>query len=112
VFSPLAQGLLSGKYLDRIPADSRAARSHQIHLGSADMSPALLSRIRRLHGIAEARGQSLAQMALAWVLRHDSVASALIGVSRVEQLDDCLAALDRLAFSAGELAQIEQVLAD
>jgi len=110
VFSPLAQGVLTGKYLDRIPSDSRAARDHQVHLQRNDLTAETLSKVRKLAEISARRGQSLAQMALAWVLRHEQVASALIGVSRSEQLDDCLAALERLDFSAQELEQIESVL--
>jgi L-glyceraldehyde 3-phosphate reductase len=106
VFSPLAQGMLSDKYLDGIPADSRAARE-------ATLSPSLISdealeKIRALNEIASERGQSLAQMALAWVLRDPRVTSALAGASRLEQLEANVAALERLDFTDAELAEIER----
>jgi L-glyceraldehyde 3-phosphate reductase len=107
VFSPLAQGLLSGKYLSGIPADSRKAK------GAASfrenyLAPDTLERIRPLMEIAARRGQSLAQMALAWVLRQPQVSSALIGASRVSQLEENVAALNRLDFSPEELAEIDR----
>jgi L-glyceraldehyde 3-phosphate reductase len=105
-FSPLAQGLLTDKYLAGVPAESRAAS------GSGAWRPGFLSEenlasIRALNGIAARRGQSLAQMALAWVLRDGRVTSALIGASRIEQVADAVKALDRIEFSAGELAEID-----
>jgi L-glyceraldehyde 3-phosphate reductase len=109
VFSPLAQGLLSGKYLDGVPAGSRASQS-----GStlrARQVEETRDRVRALDAIARRRGQTLAQMALAWVLRDPVVTSALVGVSSVEQLDENLAALDNRAFAAEELAEIELALA-
>ena len=109
VFSPLAQGLLGGRYLDGVPAGSRASRP-----GSslpAERVERARDRVRALDGIARERGQTLAQMALAWVLRDPVVTSALVGVSSVEQLDEDLAALDGPAFSAGELAAIDRALA-
>ena len=98
VFSPLAQGLLTGKYLAGVPADSRKAK------GAASfrenyLAPATLERIRPLMEIANRRGQTLAQMALAWVLRHPQVTSALIGASRITQLEENVAALNRLDFT-------------
>ena len=110
VFSPLAQGMLSDKYLDGIPEGSRAARE-------ASLSPSLitdeaLEKIRALNAIAQERGQSLAQMALAWVLRDARVTSALAGASRVEQLEANVAALDRLDFTDAELAEIERHATD
>jgi L-glyceraldehyde 3-phosphate reductase len=106
VFSPLAQGMLSDKYLEGIPADSRAGRE-------ASLSPSLiteeaLEKIRALNEIAQGRGQSLAQMALAWVLRDSRVTSALAGASRVEQLEANVAALERLDFTDAELEEIER----
>jgi L-glyceraldehyde 3-phosphate reductase len=106
VFSPLAQGMLTDRYLDGIPAGSRAATR-----GSA-LSPDLLTedalgKIRALNEIAARRGQSLAQMAIAWVLRDERVTSALIGASSVTQLEDSLGALERLDFSEEELAEID-----
>jgi L-glyceraldehyde 3-phosphate reductase len=110
VFSPLAQGLLTDRYLGGIPDDSRAARPTGFLQRDA-VTDARLAQIRRLNEIAAARGQSLAQLALAWVLRRPAVTSALIGASRVAQLDANLAALDRLALADDELREIETVLA-
>ena len=105
VFSPLAQGLLTDRYLNGVPADSRAAEGRW--LTERNLTPEYLERVRGLHRIAEARGQSLAQLALAWVLRHPQVTSALIGASSVAQLESSLGALDNLELSADELAVIE-----
>lgn len=110
VFSPLAQGLLTDRYLRGIPDDSRAARPTGF-LQAEQVTEARLGQIRRLNEIAAARGQSLAQLALAWVLRQPAVTSALIGASRVAQLEANLAALDRLALADDELREIETVLA-
>jgi L-glyceraldehyde 3-phosphate reductase len=104
-FSPLAQGMLTNKYLGGVPQDSRAAREGS--LGNHLLSAENLARIQALNEIAKARGQSLAQMALAWVLRDPRVTSALIGARTVAQLEDSLAALNTLAFTAEELAQID-----
>jgi len=109
-FSPLAQGLLTDRYLDGIPADSRAARPNA-YLKRQDVDEARVAKARALNRLASARGQSLAQMSLAWVLRHSAVTSALVGASRVDQLEQNIAALERLDFSAGELAGIEAILA-
>jgi L-glyceraldehyde 3-phosphate reductase len=109
VFSPLAQGLLSSKYRDGVPAGSRAGRpGSTLAMLRVDQTR---ERVRALDGIACRRGQTLAQMALAWVLRDPVVTSALVGVSSVEQLDENLAALDDRAFSAEELAEIDRALA-
>ncbi len=108
VFSPLAQGMLTDKYLKGIPEGSRASKGQ--FLKPKDITRAKLARIERLRAIAKKRGQTLAQMALAWVLRHDTVTSALIGASRVEQIDDAVGALACLGFSDKELAAIETVL--
>jgi L-glyceraldehyde 3-phosphate reductase len=108
VFSPLAQGLLTDRYLDGIPADSRAAGGR--FLKAASITPATVQKIKALAEIASGRGQSLAQMALAWVLRDPRMTSALIGASRPEQVTDCVAALRNTQFSAEELAGIEGVL--
>ena len=105
-FSPLAQGMLTDRYLDGIPADSRAAQGKS--LDPALLSDESLAHVRALNEFAKARGQSLAQMALAWLLRDDRVTSVLIGASSVAQLDDNLAALDRLEFSDDELAEIDR----
>jgi L-glyceraldehyde 3-phosphate reductase len=108
-FSPLAQGLLTDKYLKGIPKDSRAGKPHGF-LRPADITDAKLSQVGRLNDIARRRGQSLAQMALAWVLRHPQVTSALIGASSVEQVKDAVGTLNRLTFAAEELQNIESVL--
>ncbi len=108
-FSPLAQGLLTNKYLAGIPADSRAGKPSGF-LRPEHVTDDKLARVRALGNIAEARGQSLAQLALSWVLRHPGMTSALIGASRVEQIEDAVGALQRLDFSAEELARIDDVL--
>ena len=110
VFSPLAQGLLTNKYLDGLPADSRAAKAHGF-LRPDDITPEKLDQVRQLNGIAQQRGQTLAQLALAWVLRHAGVTSALIGASRVQQIEDGVAALQAAAFQPEELRAIETILA-
>ncbi|MDR0379827.1 MAG: L-glyceraldehyde 3-phosphate reductase [Candidatus Accumulibacter sp.] len=107
VFSPLAQGLLTGKYLDGVPADSRKAKGAASFRDNY-LAPATLERIPPLKEIAARRGQTLAQMALSWVLRHPQVTSALIGASRVAQLDENVAALARLDFTSEELAEIDR----
>jgi L-glyceraldehyde 3-phosphate reductase len=109
VFSPLAQGLLSGRYLAGVPAGSRAS-AHGSTLPARRVGEAR-ERVRALDAIARRRGQTLAQMALAWVLRDPVVTSALVGVSSVEQLDENLAALDNRAFAPEELAEIDRTLA-
>lgn len=106
VFSPLAQGLLTGKYLKGIPEGSRADWSKTIREGH--LSEENLENVRALNAIAERRGQSLAQMAIAWVLRSGRVTSALIGASRPEQVTDCVGALDAPDFTADELAEIDR----
>jgi L-glyceraldehyde 3-phosphate reductase len=105
-FSALAQGLLTNKYLNGVPADARAAKEGSFK--SAMLSADNLARVRALDGFARNRGQSLAQMAIAWVLRDPRVTSALIGAHSVAQLDDSLKALDNLAFTVEELAAIDQ----
>lgn len=105
VFSPLAQGMLTSKYLEGVPADSRAAQDH--FLKRRFLSDKTLANIKALNGIAARRGQTLAQMAIAWVLRGGRVTSALIGASRPEQVVDCVTALDNPDFSAAELVEID-----
>ncbi|MFJ3451028.1 L-glyceraldehyde 3-phosphate reductase [Pseudomonas sichuanensis] len=107
VFTALAQGLLSDKYLDGIPNDARVNRAGGGSLRPEHLSEANLERARALNRIAQRRGQSLAQLALAWTLRDPRVTSALIGASRPEQISENVAALDNLAFSAEELAEID-----
>ncbi|HZO17922.1 MAG TPA: aldo/keto reductase [Gemmatimonadaceae bacterium] len=111
VFSPLEQGLLTDKYLKGIPDGSRASKPHG-YLKPDAITDERRAQVMRLNEIARARGQSLAQLAIAWVLRHEVVTSALIGASRVAQVEDGVAALDHLALSPDELRAIEQVLAN
>ena len=110
VYSPLAQGILSSRYLAGIPDDSRASRPTG-DLQQEDLTPAVLNTVRQLNRIAKERHQTLAQMSLAWVLRDPAVTSAIIGVSRPQQLDENLAALNNLSFSPDELDLINQALA-
>ena len=111
-FSALAQGLLSDKYLAGIPQDARINRAGGGSLKAEHLSDANLARVRALNDIAQSRGQSLAQMAVAWVLRDARVSSALIGASRPEQITELAAAVQKLEFSADELAAIEQHAVD
>jgi L-glyceraldehyde 3-phosphate reductase len=106
VFSPLAQGLLTDKYLAGVPAGSRATVSH--FFNRALLTPQNLERARQLDAIAKRRGQTLAQMALAWTLRDKRVTSALIGASSAEQVADSVKALDNLSFSVDELKEIDR----
>lgn len=108
-FCPLAQGLLTSKYLKGIPAESRAAKETGA-LNENAVTEEKVAKIRLLHKIAEERGQSLAQMSLAWVLREGRVTSALIGASRPGQIVENVAALSNLDFSKEELAQIDDIL--
>ncbi|MDW2877800.1 MULTISPECIES: L-glyceraldehyde 3-phosphate reductase [Bacillaceae] len=108
-FCPLAQGLLTNKYIDGIPADSRAA-SKTGALQGDQVTEQTIEKVRKLHELASERGQSLAQMSLAWVLRGGRVTSALIGASRVSQIEENVAALDNLEFTAEELNRIEDIL--
>jgi L-glyceraldehyde 3-phosphate reductase len=109
VFSPLAQGLLSDRYLKGIPSDSRAARD--FFLKKTDVEKDKLTQVRALNEMAAQRGQTLAEMAVAWVLRDPRVTSALVGTSKVSQVDDNVAALKNLKFSAKELSRIDGILA-
>lgn len=110
-FSPLAQGLLSDRYLAGIPEDSRAGKTYYTFLKKSDITENMLSRVRALNDIAKKRGQQLAQMALAWVLRESAVTSVIIGASKVEQVDQNVSAVQKLGFSAEELGQIDEILA-
>jgi L-glyceraldehyde 3-phosphate reductase len=107
-FSPLAQGLLSDRYLSGIPEDSRMKTS--VFLKESALTEVRLAQLKSLNDLARARGQSLAQMALAWILRQETVTSVLIGASSVEQLEDNVASLKSLSFSHQELADIERIL--
>jgi L-glyceraldehyde 3-phosphate reductase len=109
-FSPLAQGMLTSKYLEGVPEDSRAVKLQGRFGWQERLKEENLSKVRRLNEIAQARGQTMAQMALAWVLRHPGMTSALIGTSRVAQIDDAVGALNNLAFSGEELARIDEIL--
>jgi L-glyceraldehyde 3-phosphate reductase len=109
VFSPLAQGLLTDRYLRDVPLDSRAGKPHGFLRPDAITSDRR-TKIAALGEIARSRGQSLAQLAIAWVLRHETVTSALVGASRVQQVEDNVAAVDRLPLSADELRAIDGIL--
>lgn len=108
-FSPLAQGLLTNKYLNGIPADSRAASEHSPFLSPSQVE-ATIDKVRKLNEIAVARGQTLAQMATNWLLRLPVITSVLIGASKVSQIEDVVAGVSNTAFSDEELAQIETIL--
>jgi L-glyceraldehyde 3-phosphate reductase len=109
-FSPLAQGLLTNKYLDGVPEDSRVRRG--LHFDEDLITPENVERVRALNEIAARRGQSLAQLAIAWVLRDRRVTSALVGASSVAQLQDTVASLETPDFDDGELAEIDQYAVD
>jgi L-glyceraldehyde 3-phosphate reductase len=109
-FSPLAQGLLTNKYLSGgIPEGSRASKAHGF-LKPANITEEKLNKVRKLNELAQSRGQTLAQMALAWVLRHETMTSVLIGASKVEQVEDAVGTLQHLDFSTEELQKIETIL--
>lgn len=110
VFSPLAQGLLTNRYLNGIPEDSRAHKAHGF-LKESQITEALIEKLKKLNTIAQSRNQSLAQMSLAWLLKDPRITSVLVGASRVEQLEDNLKILCNLSFSTDELEAIEKVLA-
>lgn len=109
-FSPLAQGLLTNKYLHGIPEDSRAKKVSSKFLNEKDITAEKLEKIRQLNNIAGERGQTLAQMALAWVLRNDAVTTVLIGASKAEQIVDNKNIINNLSFSVKELEIIEEIL--
>lgn len=111
VFSPLAQGQLTDRYLNGIPSGARATKTERVWLTPDDVK-SNLAKVQKLNEIAKARGQSLAQMAIAWTLRKPAVTSSLIGASSVKQLEDNLAALNNLKFSDEELNKIESILKD
>lgn len=108
-FSPLAQGLLTNRYLNGVPEDSRASRSDSPFLSEENVTETM-DKVRKLNEIAAQRGQSLAEMAIAWILRDGIITSVLVGASRLSQLQDNVKALDNLDFSAEELATIEAVI--
>jgi L-glyceraldehyde 3-phosphate reductase len=108
-FSPLAQGLLTDKYLNGIPEGSRASKAHGF-LKPAQITDDKISKVQKLNILAQQRGQFLAQMALAWVLRHETMTSVVIGASKVSQIEDAVGVLDKLEFSEEELQEIENIL--
>ncbi|MEG5900078.1 L-glyceraldehyde 3-phosphate reductase [Enterobacter bugandensis] len=108
-FSPLAGGQLTNRYLNGIPADSRAASGSQF-LNPEQITEGKLEKVRQLNALAESRGQKLSQMALAWVLRHEEVTSVLIGASKTAQIDDAVGMLENRQFTAEELSLIDQIL--
>jgi len=108
-FSPLAQGLLTDRYVRGIPDGSRASKPGTF-LKKADVTEQRLSQVRALDDIARQRGQTLAQLALAWVLRHGVMSSALVGASRVEQIEQCVGAVNRIEFTPDELPRIDEIL--
>lgn len=109
VFSPLEQGILTSKYLHGIPEDSRAAIEGG-YLDKSIITPALVDKLQKLQEVAQSRNQSLAQMAIAWLLKDERVTSVLVGVSKVSQLQDNLATLKNLEFTSSELERIENIL--
>lgn len=108
-FSPLAQGLLTNKYLNGIPEDSRAAKPHGF-LQESQVTPQTVDKLKQLNHLAQMRGQTLAQMALSWILKDHRITSVLIGVSKVEQLEDCLQSYSKSSFTPEELDNIEKIL--
>lgn len=110
-FSPLAQGLLTNKYLNGVPEDSRAAKATG-HLQTSEITPAKIEKVKKLNQLAQQRGQSLAQMAIAWLLKDKRITTVLIGASSVKQLDDNLDSLNKLEFTDSELKAIENILND
>ncbi len=111
VFSPLAQGLLTDRYFKGVPQGSRASKPHGF-LKKEQVTEAVRAKVLRLNDIAQARGQTLAQMAVAWTLRHPTVTSAVIGASKPAHVTDAVAALDHTTFSTAELAAIDRILSD
>jgi len=109
VFSPLAQGILSDKYLNGIPSDSRAGKE-RTYLKRSQITEEILNKVQKLNELAQKRGQSLAQMSLAWVLKNPTVTSALIGSSKVSQIEDSVDALKNLKFDDDELSQINEII--
>jgi L-glyceraldehyde 3-phosphate reductase len=110
-FSPLSQGILTNKYIDQIPAGSRADKLDGAFPWEDSLTAERVAKVVKLNEIAESRGQNMAQLAIAWTLRHPTVTSALIGASRPEQIEDIVGALDNLALSEEELRAIEAILA-
>jgi Predicted oxidoreductases (related to aryl-alcohol dehydrogenases) len=109
-FSPLAQGVLTDRYLDGIPSDSRAAKDHFLHKDS--ITETKVNAVKKLRAIAESRGQTIAEMALSWDLRGDKVTTVLIGASRPEQIEQNVKVVNHLSFTESELQEIEKILAE
>jgi L-glyceraldehyde 3-phosphate reductase len=109
IFSPLAQGLLTDRYLKGIPEDSRAG-GQSVFLGARDVTEEKINKVRLLSYLADGRGQSMASLALAFVLRHEAVASVIVGASRAEQVADSVKVVENMSLSPEELAQIETIL--
>lgn len=109
VFSPLDQGILSDKYIDRIPEDSRAAKDYSF-LEPEQVTKEKVTKVKKLKDIAQKRGQSISQMAIAWILRHKTVTSVLIGASKESQIEENVATLENISFSEQELKSIEDIL--
>lgn len=109
VFSPLKQGILTSRYMNGIPEDSRAATEGS-YLDKSQVTEEVITQIRELNKIAESRGQSLAQMAVAWLLKDERVTSVLVGVSKVSQLEDNIAAIENIEFTKEELQKIDEIL--
>jgi L-glyceraldehyde 3-phosphate reductase len=109
-FSPLAQGILTNKYLGGVPQESRGSKYDTLHWGDK-VSAEGMAKVQKLNQIAQARGQSMAQLAIAWVLRHPGLTSALIGASRVSQIEELVAGLAKLEFTSAELTAIDDILA-
>ena len=107
-FCPLAQGLLTDKYLNGIPEGSRATKSVFLH--ESDVTPEVIEKVSKLNQVAAKRGQTLAQMALSWVLRGNHVTTVLIGASKVKQIEDNVKIIGKLDFAAEELQEIEAIL--
>jgi L-glyceraldehyde 3-phosphate reductase len=110
IFSPLAQGILTNKYLNGVPAESRAAKPDTF-LQIEDVTAEKLAKVRKLNEVAKARGQSLAQMAVAWVLRHEEITTAIIGASRVSQIEEIVATIQNLEVSEIECEKMDRILA-
>jgi L-glyceraldehyde 3-phosphate reductase len=108
-FSPLEQGVLTNKYLGGFPKDSRAVKDGR-YLSEEQITPAMLEKVKKLNNIAQSRGQTMAQMAIAWLLKDPRITTVLVGVSKTRQLKDNIGSLDNLNFSSSELKAIEAIL--
>jgi L-glyceraldehyde 3-phosphate reductase len=111
-FSPLAQGILTNKYLNGIPKDSRAARKEIVHLDTRQITAEKIQKVRLLNNIAESRGQSLAQMSLAWIFQNSVITSCLVGARKSDQIRECVTALDRLTFGEADLKAINSIICE